>query len=53
MTTADPRGGLDGPSRTIILDPIEQPQPAPERTPEPAPEKAPAPPEREPEKAPA
>ena len=48
------RAGLDGPSRTIILDPVETPQPQPQREPEPQrqPEPAEAP-EREPEKVPA
>lgn len=48
------RSGLDGPSRTIILDPVEEPQPLPQTEPEPAREPEPAkPPDREPEKAPA
>lgn len=49
------RAGLDGPSRTIILDPVEEPAPAPRREPEPERERepAPAPPEREPDKVPA
>lgn len=48
------RSGLDGPSRTIILDPIEEPQPLPQREPEPVREPEPATePDREPEKAPA
>ncbi|MBA2794421.1 MAG: hypothetical protein H0U32_10600 [Thermoleophilaceae bacterium] len=49
------RSGLDGPSRTIILDPVEQPsRPAqPERQPEPVREPAPVTPEREPDQVPA
>jgi len=52
------RAGLDGPSRTIILDPIETPQPQPQPQPqrEPEPQRQPEPaeaPEREPEKVPA
>ena len=51
---------LPGPSRTIIVEPIEQPNRAPAPVepdnpdPEPAPERKPAPkrPEREPEKVP-
>ncbi len=51
---------LPGPSRTIIVEPIEQPateprperEPAPERTPEPIPKTEPIP-EREKEKEPA
>ena len=49
-----PYAGLDGPSRTIIVEPHEQPQPArepePRRDPKPAPEPTP---DREPEKTPA
>jgi hypothetical protein len=46
------RMGLDGPSRTIIVEPIEQPatQPAHEPEPERAPERTP---DREREKVPA
>jgi hypothetical protein len=40
---------LPGPSKTIVVEPIEEPRPV-ER---PAPEEAPATPEPEPEKAPA
>ena len=48
------RSGLDGPSRTIILDPIEEPQPLPRTEPEPLEEPTPAQaPEPEPEKVPA
>ena len=48
------RSGLDGPSRTIILDPIETPEPQPQREPEPLREPEPAEaPEREPDKVPA
>ncbi len=50
------RAGLDGPSRTIILDPIETPQPQPQPQREPEPQRQPEPaeaPEREPEKVPA
>lgn len=48
------RSGLDGPSRTIILDPVEAPEPLPQREPEPEREPEPAKaPEREPEKVPA
>lgn len=43
------RLGLDGPSRTIIVEPLEQPapveprrEPVPERTPDRRPEKVPA-----------
>lgn len=47
----DPQAGLDGPSRTIIVEPQEQPRP--ERAPEPVPEPAPEPvPERAPERKP-
>ena len=53
MTAPLIRSGLDGPSRTIILDPVEEPAPAPQRAPEPVREPAPAPPEREPDKVPA
>jgi hypothetical protein len=42
--------GLDGPSRIIIVEPLEAPAP-PERMPEPTPEREPVP-EREPEKVP-
>jgi hypothetical protein len=49
----EPQAGLDGPSRTIILDPVEEPQPLPERVPEPVPEEPAEAPEREPEKIPA
>lgn len=42
------RGELEGPSRTIIVEPIETPVPAPEPAPEPSRE-----PVREPEKVPA
>jgi len=50
------RAGLDGPSRTIILDPVETPQPQPQPQREPEPQRQPEPaeaPEREPEKVPA
>ena len=50
------RAGLDGPSRTIILDPVEEPQPIRRTEPEPLREPEPEPtraPEREPEKVPA
>jgi len=44
------RAGLDGPSRTIIVEPVEAPAPVePERLPEPTPE----PVTPEPEKVPA
>lgn len=50
MTT--PIAGLDGPSRTITVEPIERPEtaPPPPREPEPTPEREP---EREPEEVPA
>jgi hypothetical protein len=41
------RAGLDGPSRTIILDPVEEPQRQPRTEPEPVPERVPDAPERE------
>jgi hypothetical protein len=49
------RAGLDGPSRTIIVEPVEQPATTPAPPAEPEPERTPAPaqPEREREKVPA
>jgi hypothetical protein len=48
------RAGLDGPSRTIIVEPVEAPAtlPAPQEEPTAPPEHTPAP-EREPEEIPA
>jgi len=48
-----PRSGLDGPSRTIILDPVEQPEPLPRTEPEPLEEPPVEAPDREPEEVPA
>jgi hypothetical protein len=45
-TTRPPLGSLDGPSRTITVEPVETPMPAPRVDPEPEPERPrePAPP---------
>lgn len=48
-----PQAGLDGPSRTIIVEPVEQPATAPPVREPAAPERVPAPAERENEPAPA
>jgi hypothetical protein len=45
---------LTGPSRTIVVEPVEVPEPLPEREPAPSPPErrpAPDPPEREPARA--
>lgn len=38
MHLAAVRDGLDGPSRTITVEPLEEPAPAPREVPTPAPE---------------
>jgi hypothetical protein len=55
MEFPDIRAGLDGPSRTIKVDPVRRTEPAREPAREtPAPERVPsAPPEKAPEKVPA
>ena len=45
--------GLDGPSKTIIVEPVEAPAKEPREQPEPEQEPAPFVPEREREKVPA
>lgn len=49
---AEIQAGLDGPSRTIIVEPIETPTITPRENPEPAPAEAPESPERTPEREP-
>lgn len=44
----NPTAGLDGPSRTVIVEPVERPAYVPRETPTPTPEKAPAAPEKVP-----
>jgi hypothetical protein len=51
--TSQPLGSLDGPSRTIRVEPLQTPVPAPPpRVPDPAPERE-RPPDPKPERAPA
>lgn len=52
VVTDGPWAELDGPSRTIVVEPIETPMPRELPAEDPAPDYAPTP-EREPEKVPA
>lgn len=53
LKSAGPHATLPGPSRTIIVEPLERPREAPRREPVEAPEREPErAPDRKPEKAP-